>query len=402
MKAFSKGDPLVFWLALAATVIGLLAIYDSGYARAAADGMVVPREFRSQLISAVIALLVGGAVWQVRKKQWPGFAALMAGATFLGLILVKLVGTTINGATRWIDLKVMTVQPAEFAKFAAILVLATVLSTRKPRSKLPREPRHWAERLDWVWIPRIARGWPLYVVLAMAGLVLLEPDLATAMVIVVVSGFMLVLGKVSRGSLITLSVLFVVATSVFVMKESYRMDRILNHADRWSAENIEGIGYQTTQSEAAMASGGFMGVGLGEGRAKHKLPAPTTDFVMATVAEELGFVGSMVVLAIMGGLVWRLMVLSRTVRDQFGKLVLGGTASWIAVQSCTNMAMANGFAPPIGVPMPFVSAGGSSLLALWMAIGACQSVLRTSPEEAEEHASGRDRRWHRRPRVSRA
>lgn len=180
------------------------------------------------------------------------------------------------------------------------------------------------------------------------------------------------------------------------------MDRILNHADRWSAENIEGIGYQTTQSEAAMASGGLMGVGLGEGRAKHKLPAPTTDFVMATVAEELGFVGSMVVLAIMGGLVWRLMVLSRSVEGQFGKLVLGGTASWIAVQSCTNMAMANGFAPPIGVPMPFVSAGGSSLLALWMAIGACQSVLRTSPEEAEEHASGRDRRWHRRPRVSRA
>lgn len=402
MKSPRHGDPVLFWLAIAATVIGLLAIYDSGYARAAADGMFVPREFRSQLISSLIAVVCGAAVWRIRAKQWTVFAWTFTALTFVGLILVKLVGSEINGATRWIDLKVMTVQPAEFAKLAAILMLATVLATRQPTAKLPRAPRHWAERLDWVWIPRIVRGWPLYLVLAMAGLVLLEPDLATATVIVMVSGCMLVLGKVSRGSLVTLGFLFVLASSVFVMKESYRMDRILNHADRWSSQNIEGIGYQTTQSEAAMASGGLIGVGLGEGRAKHKLPAPTTDFVMATVAEELGFFGALGVMAVMGGMVWRLMVLSRVTTNQFGKLVLGGTASWIGIQACTNIVMANGFAPPIGVPMPFVSAGGSSLLALWMAVGACQSVLRTSPEEAEEHASGRDRRWHRRPRVSRA
>jgi cell division protein FtsW len=213
---------------------------------------------------------------------------------------------------------------------------------------------------------------------------------------------MLVLGGVSRGSLLTLVSLGVLAVGLLVVLEPYRMERILHHGDRWSAENIEGIGYQTTQSEAAMASGGVFGVGLGEGRAKHTLPAPTTDFVMATVAEEAGLVGALTVTVLMGGIVWRMMVLARRTDDRFGKLVIGGVATWVGVQACTNVMMTNGFVPPIGVPMPFVSAGGSSLMALWMALGACQSVLRQGRQEEAESASGRDRRWHRRPRVSRA
>src|SRR5262249_19776069 len=162
-----------------------------------------------------------------------------------------------------------------------------------------------------------------------------------------------------------------------------RISRILNHDARWSEENIEGSGYQTTQSEAAMARGGLFGVGLGEGRAKHTLPAPTTDFIMTTVAEETGLVGALIRARPAGGISGRLMWLGRGTSDRFGKLVLGGTAGWIGVQACTNIAMANGFAPPIGVPMPFVSAGGSSLIALWMAVGACQSVIKEDPQEAE-------------------
>lgn len=397
-----KWDPTLFWLALATTVVGLLAIYDSGYARSAADGMVVPREFRSQVVSTIAALIGAFACWTVRRKNWKSLAWIGYGVTILSLIAVKLVGTEINGAKRWIDLKLLTIQPAEFAKFAVILLLATVLAVRKPAPKPPRRPVHWAEHVDWVWVPRIARSWPLLLVLLAAGLVLIEPDLATAMVLVVVGLVMLVLAGMSRGSIMAIALFGTLLVGFFVVKEPYRMNRIINHGDRWKVENIDSGGYQTTQSEAAMASGGWFGTGLGEGRAKHKLPAPTTDFVMATVAEEVGLVGVMAVLALIGGLVWRLMSLARKLEDRFGKFVLYGTAVWIGVQACTNIMMANGFAPPIGVPMPFVSAGGSSLMALWMAIGVCQSVLRTSREEAKDHAISGDRRWHRRPRVSRA
>ena len=402
MKSKISWDPVMFWLAAVATVVGLLAIYDSGYARSAADGMVVPREFRNQLFSTVAALAGGAACWFVRRKDWRVLAWIGYGLTIVALVFVKLFGTEINGATRWIDLGYFTVQPAEFAKFAVILLLASILATRKPTPKIPRAPQHWAERIDWVWVPRIVRSWPLMLAMAAAVLVLIEPDLATAMVIVVVSGFMLFIGGVSRGSIVSLVLVCVICVSLLVIKEPYRMGRFLNHGDRWTAANIDDSGYQTTQSEAAMASGGWFGRGLGEGRAKHKLPAPTTDFIMATVAEEVGFVGVMAIMALMGGLVYRMLNLARGMNDRFGKFVLYGTATWIGVQSCTNIVMANGFAPPIGVPMPFVSAGGSSLVALWMAIGVCQSVLRENPEEAKEVATSGDRRWHRRPRVSRA
>ncbi len=397
-----RWDPWLFWLAMAATVLGLLAIFDSGYARAAADGMIVPREFRSQLVSLIGALVAALGCWLIAPKKWRVLSWVFYAVTILGLVAVKVVGTEINGAKRWIDLKLLMVQPAEFAKVSVILLLAVVLASRRPSPKPPHPPRHWAERLDWVWIPRVARSWPLIFVLVAAGLIVAEPDLATAVVIVVVSGVVLVLGGVSRGSLATLALVGALIVGVLVWKEPYRMDRILHHGERWSVDNIDGIGYQTTQSEAAMAKGGVFGVGLGEGRAKHTLPAPTTDFISTTIAEELGLVGTLGLLALMGGIAWRLMTLARATDDRFGKLVLGGVAGWIGIQACTNIVMANGFAPPIGVPMPFVSAGGSSLMALWMAIGVCQSVLREGREEATEDETGRDRRWDRRARVSRA
>ena len=402
MNKIARWDPILMWLAVAATVLGLLAIYDSGYARAAADGMVVPREFRSQVVSGIAALAGGILCWLLPRNKLRNLAWVAYALTVVALILVRVVGTEINGAKRWIDLKVMTIQPAEFAKLAVILVLASILSLRKPTPKLKRKPRHWAETLDWVWVPRFKRSMPLFLVLAAAGLILIEPDLATAMVIIAVSGLMMVLGGVSRGSMLSISAIALVVVTVLVVKEPYRMERILHHDARWNVENIDGIGYQTTQSEAAMAYGGLLGTGLGEGRAKHTLPAPTTDFVVTTVAEESGFVGMVCLLAIMGGLTWRLMALARSTHDRFGKLVLGGVGAWIGIQTCTNIVMANGFAPPIGVPMPFVSAGGSSLMALWMALGVCQSVLRDSPEEATEVETGRHRRWNRRTRVSRA
>jgi cell division protein FtsW len=185
------------------------------------------------------------------------------------------------------------------------------------------------------------------------------------------------------------------------------MDRILNHGQRWEDANRDDVGYQTVQSETAMANAGPFGTGIGVGRAKHMLPAATTDFVLATVAEETGLIGSLVILALLAALAWRLLQLAHRTRGSYGKLVLLGIALWIGVQSSINVMMANGTLPAIGIPLPFISSGGSSLLALMAAMGIAQSVVAHPIQdkavvEAGEDETYRDRRRHGRARFSRA
>jgi cell division protein FtsW len=161
---------------------------------------------------------------------------------------------------------------------------------------------------------------------------------------------------------------------------------------------MDDLGYQTVQSEAGMAAGSLVGVGIGAGRAKHVMPAATTDFIMATISEETGLLGSLVVIGVIGLIVSRLWSLSRRSEDQFSSLVLGGTAAWIGIQTTVNVMMANGMLPAIGIPLPFISSGGSSLVALWAALGICQVVApERVPVEARDEArtdGWRDRRTY--------
>lgn len=180
------------------------------------------------------------------------------------------------------------------------------------------------------------------------------------------------------------------------------MERITSHTARWSAKNVDDQSYQTVQSELAMATGGVLGVGVGAGRAKHVLPATTTDFIMATVAEEFGLVGALAVMAVLAGLVLRLLMLAQRTAAPFARLVLAGTACWLGIQSCVNIMMANGFLPAIGIPVPFLSSGGSSLVALWLVLGICNSVLAPSPAKEVGYAPRADRWRDRRTRLSRA
>jgi cell division protein FtsW (lipid II flippase) len=389
-------------LALAATLVGIFAIWDSGYSRAAAAGQVVPREALGQAAAMVVAVAAGLACRFVHGDCWRRMGVLAFWAGLAGLVLVKVIGKEVNGAQRWIDLGPFTLQPSEFMKVATVLYLATVFAGRRPLQAPNRPPRNWGEAVDTVWAPRVRRAVPLIAVASAVALVEMEPDLATSMVLAAIAGVMFVLGGVSGRSLAWLSAGLVAVAGWMVVSEPYRMERIANHGDRWSPENVGSIGYQTTQSEAAMAHGGLWGVGLGKGRAKHTLPAPTTDFVMTTVAEETGFVGALAVFALVGGVSWRLLWLSRRGPTRHARLVLGGTAAWIGVQACTNIVMGNGTAPPIGVPMPFVSAGGSSLVALWAALGVCQAVMGVKQSEGDSVESGRDRRRYGRARLSRA
>ena len=396
-------DPWLFLLALVATVLGLFAIIDAGYARSiAASQGAIPREFKIQLAATLVAMAIGVVVasvhivrWQ-RAWVWVGFGTLLLVCT----TQIPGLGVTLSGARRWIDLGPIQIQPSEFAKVGVIVFLAGLFAGRK--EWVQQKWKSWDQFLDRIAVPKLARAIPLLLALLIAIKVELEPDLGTAAVIMFIIVSMMILGGVSWKSLAAFIFVGLVGVGLLVAKEPYRMERITSHAHRWEKKNFDDIGYQTTQSEMAMASSGTKVLGIGTGRAKHMLPAATTDFIMATIAEEFGLFGALSVLLIMGLLVWRLYALSLLAHNRFAQLVLQGVAAWLAIQTCVNMMMANGALPPIGIPLPFFSSGGSSLIALWVAIGICQSASAEYSKEELAYEGRRHRGRDGRSRFSRA
>lgn len=395
-------DGLLTLFAVALTFFGCIAIFDAGFVRSLQGGSAVPHEFKMQVIFAVLGLMLFTWTSVVRADVWRKWTPVLFVLSILSLIAVELVGVSQNGAQRWLKFGPIMVQPAEFMKVVAILFLALHLATRSPWQGPKRPPRDWAEKLDKIVVPKLARMWPVYVLGFVFLLIEREKDLGTAAVVAATAFTMCSFGGASRASIIGVALCGAVVVGGFAIKEPYRIERITSHFHRWEDNHLDDIGYQTTQSETAMASGGLIGAGIGAGRAKHMLPAATTDFVFATIAEETGLLGVLVILGLMGGVVWRLMVMARVAASPFGRMVCMGTAIWLTVQAVTNLMMANGTLPAIGIPFPFVSSGGSSLLAIWVALGICQSAYAENPQEEEVRATRRYRWRHRRSRLSRA
>jgi cell division protein FtsW len=408
-KSLRINDRLLFFLTLLATGLGLVFIFDAGYARSIASGYgSMPKEFKSQLMFLPIALIcaavvasIGGHRWE-KAARWLWFISLFT----LILPLLPVIGVEHNGASRWFKIGPVEIQPAEFIKVTAILYLAAVFASRAPWPKKIKAPKHFADAMDRIYMPKLVRCLPALFVVAAVLVIEKEPDMGTAFIVAVISFVMFFVGGVSRKSLAIASLLAIMGTGALTMQEPYRLERILHHANRWTEQNMDDTGYQTVQSELAMASGGIFGVGPGAGRAKHVLPAATTDFISPTIGEEFGIIGMLVVLGVLSLIVIRCFQLARQAPTRFGGFVLSGVGAWIGIQTCLNVMMANASLPAIGVPLPFISSGGSSLLALWLGIGLCQAALSPVPEksvvEVKKRASHRNRWRHRRPRLSRA
>lgn len=390
-------DPLLFGLCLTASLLGLFVVLDAGYARSlAGEGGALPREFTMQAFFLLVSVPLGFFLGGIRPGWWERAAKPLWLATVVALAAVMVIGVSQNGAKRWLGVGQASLQPAEFAKLAAIVYLAACLAGRKTWEEVRKPHRDKITYLDNVAVPKLRRAWPFVTVCLAAGLINAEPDLGTAAVVLATGFLMLVVGRVSMRSLGAIVAVGAVALFGLVRATPYRFERFLNHPHRWERGVADDGGYQTTQSEQGMADGGVTGVGIGRGRAKYFLPATTTDFILATVGEEAGLVGVVGVLALLGAITARLYVLAGKATTEFGRLTLYGICAWFGVQTCTNAMMANGFLPAIGIPFPFFSSGGSSLLALWAAVGVAQSAL-LAPGPARE----RSRRVSA-PRVARA
>ena len=406
-RTAKQGDTTLFWLTLLVSVLGLVFILDAGYAQSMRIGQgIIPKPFVSQCFTLAMGIGLFFAVRRARPEVLKKWSWGFLGLAFLGLIWVELKGVSANEAQRWIRIGPIQLQPAEFMKLAAVLFLASVLAEKKPWDDT------WAERKKakvWerqVLVPKLKRLFPGFIILVIWAMIEHEKDIGTASVILATAVAMFVTAPVTKKSLIVIPACLAIAVGAFVLKEPYRVSRFLVHPHRWDREYINDESFQTIHSELAMASGGVLGTGVGTGRAKHIIPATTSDFIMATVAEEFGLWGPIAILAMIGGLCLRLLLLAQRASDRFRALFLSGVAWWIGIQACTNMMMANASIPAIGIPFPFISAGGSSIIALWLAIAICDRMSWSPAADAAQqevvNARRRNGRGHRRTRLSRA
>jgi cell division protein FtsW len=348
---------------------------------------MIPREFTAQVIFFAGALISTMFVVRSSPEGLYRWAKPIWFVTLIALfgVMIPGIGYEMGGSRQWYKVGPITIQPAEFAKVTSILFLAAVLNAWRAWPNKIKRYKTFALWFDNVAIPKLIRFAPAFV-LGLGLIMIIFDDLGTGAVIAFVAWVMFTLGGASRKSIVACTIIAAIGCYGLVKMQPYRVERFVTHAQRWDADHLDDAGYQTVQSELGMASGGLIGVGIGAGRTKHVMPAATTDFIPATIAEEFGFVGWLGVMMVIGGLTYRLFWLAQRAPTKFGAMALIGVGSWIGVQSVVNVMMANGTLPPIGIPLPFISSGGSSLIALWLALGVSQAAMQPAMAKAKEEA----------------
>jgi cell division protein FtsW len=293
---------------------------------------------------------------------------------FLGLTVVLLVmvlmpafGVSVKGARRWLRLGLISIQPAEIAKLVAVMYLAAYLAKKEDRLT--------------GFFSGLAPA--LLVIGVLSGLVLLEPDLGTVIVMATVAISLLFLGGARLSHLLSLGLCAVPAVMVLVLSSSYRRQRLMTFLAPW--KDASDAGFQITQSFLAFGSGGLFGVGLGEGKQKlFFLPEAHTDFVLALVGEELGLVGTAVIILLFALFAIRGFQVAARARMPFGRYLGMGITLLIGVQALINACVVTGLVPTKGLTLPFVSYGGSSLVTCMFGVGILLNISR------DRHAGGED------------
>jgi cell division protein FtsW len=311
----------------------------------------------------VVGLAAAAIAFQVPMKTWQRLAPwlFVAGAVLLVLVLIPGIGKSVNGSRRWLPLGFVNVQPSEFMKLAVILYAASY-AVRKAAFLHAEQPLRQT----------LSRGFaPLFAVMvAIGGLLLLEPDFGAFVVIVAIAFGILFLGGLDWRLFVGLSVLLPFALGAILVAAPYRLQRLTAFLDPWS--DPLGKGYQLSHSLIAFGRGEFFGVGLGASVEKLLyLPEAHTDFLLAVIAEELGFAGVLAVLALFVWLLFRGWAIGRQaarLSRPFAALVAHGIGVWIGVQAFINIGVNMGVLPTKGLTLPLLSFGGSGIVASCIAI----------------------------------
>lgn len=314
-----------------------------------------------QVVWLGAGLLIMHLVSKIDYTLWRKTAIplLCLATVLLGLVLVPSLGLVGKGARRWLHVGTLNVQPAELTKLIAVIYVAAYVSKKQERLE------HFSRGL----LP------PLIVLALLSGLILLEPDLGTVVVMGLVAVTLLFLAGARIKHLLLLSLCAVPAVAALILGSSYRRQRVMDFLR--GVRDPTGSGYQIQQSFLAFGSGGPFGVGLGEGKQKlFFLPEAHTDFVLALIGEELGLVGSVTIVLLFGLFVIKGFQIASRARQPFGRYLAMGITMLIGLQALVNAGVATGLLPTKGLTLPFVSYGGSSLVVNLVGVGILLSISR--------------------------
>ncbi len=354
-------DQLLVWAVLSLMLIGLVMVYSASitladgpkYANYSSNFFLI-----RHVISLVIAAGVGIWVFKIPTKMWDRYSPLIFGFTVLLLIAVLIpgIGKGVNGAKRWIPLGLMNFQPSELMKFAAIIFAASYTVQRQE------------------YLHSFVKGMlPMGIAVAVVGgLLMAEPDLGAFVVVSLIAFGILFLGGINAKLFGGLIVVGLMSGAAMIALSPFRRGRMLAFMDPWQADNAANKGYQLTHSLMAFGRGEWFGTGLGGSVEKlHYLPEAHTDFIMAVIGEELGFVGVVVMIFLFYWIVRRAFLIGRTALQldrSFAGLAAKGVAIWIGWQAFINMGVNLGLLPTKGLTLPLVSYGGSAILMNTIAI----------------------------------
>src|SRR5262245_1634278 len=370
MKRAQLEAHVLVLVTLGLVAFGLVMVYSATSAPAALGhgdpNSYLKRQAAYALVGFVLLLLLSRANYRALRPLAP---SLVAVALFL-CVAVLVVGTEVNGARRWLTFGPATFQPSELAKLA-LAVWAAAYLTRKTPSDLRSLLR------------------PLGLLVGLfCVLLLLQPDLGTAISLVIMIGAILAVAGVPARVLASATGIVVTLGLVAIWFEPYRRARIFSFLNPW--DDSQGSGFQTVQAMIGFGSGGVLGVGLGQGVAKiNYLPEAHTDMILAVVGEELGLLGTSAVIAGFAVFAWTALSIALACKDPFGKHLAVGLTALVCGQAAINVAAVLGLAPLTGIPLPFVSYGGSNLVVALASVGV---LLNIASRGAEERTSVRDRR----------
>lgn len=373
-RAFAKGAVLrrVDWVLLLTVVglcvMGVLLVWSATRTQLLTGGGDPRYYMRQQIINIVVGLLCAGALVWFDYRVLRAYAPVIYGVCCLALVLVLTpLGMTINGASSWLALPGgLQIQPSELAKVGVVLVLAMLLSETRDGEANPRD-RDVLQALVLAAVPM--------------GLILMQPDLGTSLVFgVMVLGIIAVSGAPRRWLFGIVAAVGGTAAAVihFRLLEPYQMARFTAFVNPSAAP--EAVTYSAEQARTAIGSGGLFGKGLFDGSFTNGqyVPEQQSDFIFTVAGEELGFVGSAGIVVALGVLLWRGLRIAAHAEDTFGALLASGVVCWFGFQIFQNIGMTVGLMPVTGLPLPFVSYGGSAMVANLVAIGLLVNIHMTS------------------------
>ncbi|GAK12993.1 putative lipid II flippase FtsW [Geomicrobium sp. JCM 19039] len=367
LARFRAFDWIFICTVLALSVFGLLMVYSASYPAAINSGSpatsVVSRQVVFFFIGIVLFLIVMNFRYQFFKQLSP---IIIVGSLIL-LVLVPFIGIEDKGATRWLSIAGFTIQPSEFVKVGVVIYLAAVYSKKHQ------------------YINRFVTGVlpPLVLVVFVFTLILAQPDLGTAVTILLVTGVIIFLSGARLRHLLMLGTLSAGSVAFLVTQEEYRMNRILAFMDPFAHQETHG--HQLIQSYYAIANGGVTGTGFGQSIQKlGYLPEPHNDFILAIIAEETGIFGVGFVILCFLIIGFRGVIIGSRCKTMFGSLLAYGFVFMFMFQFIFNAGAVSGTMPITGITLPFVSAGGSSLIVSFVAAAIVANISRQNAKEREQ------------------